>query len=129
MNRGAQMKHKPFYIFLLSAVLTSSFATSCVTRGKDFLSRFDWIQEGKTRQMDVKSALGDPQSIGLNSGLPQWTYGFYKHSLFKESQTKELRFWWNPDKTVKSWSFTSSFQDDTQEVVGPTPRPSSDVAR
>ena len=102
---------------------------SCVTSGKEFPSRLDWIQKGKTRQYDVKLVLGDPQFVGSSDGVPSWTYGFYKYRLFSESHTKEVKFYWNNDKTVQSWSFTSSFPDDVSGIVAPPQRPASDVSR
>ena len=32
--------------------------SSCVTSGREFVSRLDWVQKGKTRQGDVKLVLG-----------------------------------------------------------------------
>ena len=92
-----------------------SFA-GCVTRGHEFPSRFDWIKKGQTRQEDVKLVLGDPQYVGSNDGMPQWTYGYYQYRLFGESSTKELRFYWTSDKIVQSWSFNSSFPNDVAGV-------------
>ena len=103
--------------------------SSCVTSGREFVSRLDWVQKGKTRQGDVKLVLGDPQFVGSSDGTPVWTYGYYKYKLFSPSYTKEIKFYWNPDKTVQSWSFNSSFPDDIDGVSALPPKPASDVTR
>ena len=103
--------------------------SSCVTSGREFPSRLDWVQKGKTRQSDVKMVLGDPQFVGSSDGTPAWTYGYYKYRLFSPSYTKEIKFYWNNDKTIQSWSFNSSFPDDIEGVTAPPPRPASDVSR
>ena len=114
-------------IFLVCAACFD--LSSCVTNGHEFSSRFDWIQKGKTRQEDVKSVLGDPQFVGSSDGTPSWTYGHYKYRLFGQSTTKELKFYWNSDKTIQSWSFTSSFPEDIRGVSALPGRPASDVSR
>jgi hypothetical protein len=96
---------------MVGAILTS---VSCVTRGKEFPSQTDWIKVNKTSKQDVEQLLGEPYSVGRNQEQAQWTYGFYKHRLIGESQTKELRFWWNDNGTVQSYSFNSSFPSDKQ---------------
>ena len=105
------------------------FVTSCVTQGREFPTRFDWIKKSKTRQEDAKLVLGDPMFVGATDGSPSWTYGHYKYSLFGASYTKELKFYWNPDRTVNSWSYTSSFPDDVSDVSAAPARPASDVSR
>ena len=105
------------------------FLASCVTSGRDFPSRFDWIQKNKTRQEDVKLVLGEPQSVGSSDGTPSWTYGNYKYRLFGGSSTKELKIYWNPNNTVQSYSFNSSFPEDVGGTISAPARPASDVGR
>ena len=114
-------------IILASFILGAT--SGCVTNGHEFSSRFDWIQKGKTRQEDVKSVLGDPQFVGASDGTPSWTYGHYKYRLFGTSTTKELKIYWNSDRTIQSWSFTSSFPEDIRGVSAIPGRPASDVSR
>lgn len=102
------------------------FLAGCVSRGRDFPSKFEWIVKSKTKQDDVRLVLGEPQFVGSNEGQPTWTFGSYKYSLFGPSYTKELKFYWNADRTVQSWSFNSSFPEDTR--VTPV-KPISDVTR
>ena len=86
--------------------------TGCVTQGRDFPSQFDWIRKTETSQNDVKMVLGAPFSVGNSNGVPTWTYGFYRYSLFGKSEVKELKFYWLPDRTIRSFSFNSSFPAD-----------------
>ena len=110
-------------------VVASIVLSSCVTQGRDFYSQLDWVKKGKTRQSDVKLVLGDPQFVGSNDGTPAWTYGYYKYRLFSPSHTKEVKFYWNTDQTLQSWSFNSSFPDDTRGVTQPPAKPAGDVTR
>lgn len=101
----------------------------CVTSGQEFNSKLDWIQKGKTSQRDVKLVLGNPQFVGFSDGTPAWTYGYYRYRLFSPSFTKEVKFYWNADQTVESWSFNSSFPDDIAGVTPLPPKPASAVTR
>ena len=114
--------------FIFLALLLSAL-TGCVTSGREFNSKLDWIQKGRTDQQQVKVMLGDPQFVGSSDGTPAWTYGFYKYRLFSPSYTKEVKFYWNADRTVESWSFNSSFPDDISGVTPLPPRPASAVTR
>lgn len=109
-----------FRIFAKSALLVGSLwcATGCVTNGKDFKSDTSWIRQNTTKKSDVQMMLGEPYSVGDNSGRPTWTYGYYRYKLVGKSMQKELKFTWNPDGTVSNYSFNSSFPDDTQGKAG-----------
>lgn len=114
---------------LLAVVFGVSILASCVTNGREFPTRFDWIKKGKTRQEDVKLVLGDPQFVGSSDGSPSWTYGYYRYKLLSPSYTKELKIYWSPDRTVNTWSFNSSFPDDIDGVTAAPAKPASDVSR
>ena len=106
---------------------------SCITSGREFPSRFDWVQPTKTKQDDVKLVLGTPQAVGNSGGVPTWTYGFYKIKINGETLTKEVKFYWNANGTVQSFSFTSSFPSDIASSVKPgetgsVARPTAPVA-
>lgn len=118
---------------LLSGIIGAAFSiTACVTNGDDFPSELTWIKEGVTKKADVKTLLGEPYSVGSYSGKPSWTYGYYYYKLVGKSNQKELKFYWNPDDTVASYSFTSSFPDDIAKQPGatkpaaPAPAPKSE---
>ena len=100
------------YFFIL--LLTSSFWTGCVTQGRGFPSDLSWIKKDKTKQHDVSLLLGVPQATGSSSGVPTWTYTYYQMRFVIENYSKELRLYWNPDGTVKHYSFSTSFPEDRQ---------------
>jgi hypothetical protein len=102
----------------LATGLAALSVTGCVTNGDDFPSDLTWIKEGVTKKSDVKSILGEPYSVGSSSGRPAWTYGYYRYKLIGKSTQKELKFYWNPDETVSSYSFTSSFPEDITRQPG-----------
>lgn len=98
---------------LASLALVAFAAAGCVTEGKDFRSETKWIKEGQTKQGDARMLLGEPHSVGNSGGKPTWTYGFYRYKLIGKSTQKELKLYWKPDGTVETFSFNSSFPEDT----------------
>lgn len=111
------MTKKRLISTLLTLVVAMVFS-ACVTNGDYFKSETAWIRENETKQADVKMILGAPYSVGNSQGKPTWTYGFYRYKLFSKSYQKELRFFWNPDGTVSSYSFNSSFPEDIGVSAG-----------
>jgi hypothetical protein len=101
---------------MLTLLAVVSLQTACVTRGRDFSSDLSWIKKGQTSQIDVTRVLGEPTAIGNTGGIPTWTYGFYDYRLFGNSDTKELKFYWNGDK-VQDFSFNSSFPQDRKRLM------------
>ena len=104
------IKMNPLVTFkkaLTLSLLLTVFLSGCVTNGAYFPSDLSWIQLNKTNQNDVRKLLGEPHSAGSSSGAPTWIYGYYKYKLIGTSATKELKFFWNDDKTVKTYSLTS----------------------
>jgi outer membrane protein assembly factor BamE (lipoprotein component of BamABCDE complex) len=100
--------------------------TGCVTEGKDFKSDVTWIKDGATKVDDVKMVLGEPHSVGNSGNKKTWTYGFYRYKLIGKSLQKELKFYWNPDGTVSSFSFNSSFPEDTGKAKPANAAPAAD---
>jgi hypothetical protein len=101
---------------MLPALIFCGLQTACVTRGRDFSSDLSWVKKGQTTQIDVTRLLGEPTAIGNTGGIPTWTYGFYDYRLFGDSDTKELKFYWNGDK-VQDFSFNSSFPQDRKRLM------------
>ncbi len=104
------------FLYMISVV----FFASCITSGREFPSRFEWVQASKTKQDDVKLVMGTPQAVGNSGGVPTWTYGYYKIKLNGETLTKEVKFYWNANGTVQSYSFSSSFPSDISSTVKPS---------
>lgn len=103
---------------IAAAVVLGLSLTACVTNGTDFPSDVKWIQDNKTKQTDVRGILGEPFAVGSSDGKPTWTYGYYRYKLIGKSSQKELKFYWNPNGTVNSFSFNSSFPEDTGSTTG-----------
>lgn len=97
---------------LLCVLAALTVLSGCVTRGENFNSNTSWIKVDQTSQVDVSVKLGRPYIVGNSSGVPTWTYGFYKHSLFGTSMIKELKFYFNKAKKVSRFTFSSSFPED-----------------
>ena len=87
-------------------------AVACVTKGRNFTADLSWIKKEKTSQQDVLMVLGTPFMVGSSSGVQTWSYGLYHYRIVGRSYVKELKFFWNDDKTVREYSFQSSFPDD-----------------
>lgn len=101
----------------LMALMLAVVTTGCVTQGKDFSSDLSWIKMNETTQSDVSTLLGTPHQVGNVGGTPTWTYSFYKLKLLGDSHTKDLKFYWTPEKKVKDFSFTSSFPADKRQSL------------
>ena len=84
----------------------------CVTQGENFPSETSWIHKGKTTQDQVKMMLGRPSAVGDSGGTRTWTYGYYQYQALKPARYKELKFFWDKNRTVKHYSFNSSFPRD-----------------
>jgi outer membrane protein assembly factor BamE (lipoprotein component of BamABCDE complex) len=98
---------------LCSAILSAVLLTSCVTTGRNFPSDVDWVVKNTTSEEDVELMLGAPSAVGSSSGVKTWTYGYYHYSVWNNASYKELKIYWNPNRTVQSFTFTSSFPQDT----------------
>jgi len=98
-------------------VLSAAFASSCVTRGKNFSSDTSWIRVDDTKQQEVQQRLGQPFAVGASNTGPSWTYGYYRHNIFGKSLTKELKLSWNDDGSVRVFTFSSSFPEDKQRLI------------
>lgn len=97
------------FIITLTAL---TWLSGCVSRGENFESNTQWIKLDQTSQVDVSLKLGRPFIVGNSSGVPTWTYGFYRHSLFGSSLIKELKFYFDKSKKVSRFTFSSSFPED-----------------
>lgn len=96
----------------LLLLLVGLWLNGCATEGRDFSSDFAWLKKGITKQEDVRMVLGEPYRVGDTDGTPTWSYGYYRYKLIGASLTKELKIYWNADKTLQSYAFNSSFPED-----------------
>lgn len=93
--------------------LAASFVLpACMTVGANFPSEdFSWIVKGETTRADAQRILGEPFRVGVDSGQPTWTYGYYRYRLVGPTYTKDLVLYFNRDGTVSSFSFNTSFPE------------------
>jgi len=58
---------------------------------------------------------GEPYQVGLDSGDQTWRWFYAEHGVGGEA-SKDFTVRFNPNGTVKSYSFTSNFPDDMQRL-------------
>lgn len=104
-------------IRIFAVALLFSATCSCITRGRNFATDFDWIRKKQTTQKKTQQLLGEPFKVGNSSGRATWTYGYYKFSLFGKNYTKELKLYWTPENKIEDFSFSSSFPEDKKKVM------------
>ena len=107
------MKSRRIYqVYVLFLLVAGAHIASCATERREFSSDTLWLKKGVTQQADVRMVLGEPNRVGDTDGTATWSYGYYKYKLIGTSLTKELKVYWNADKTLHSYSFSSSFPED-----------------
>ncbi len=100
------------FFFTSSVLAVSLVSTSCLTVGSQFPSEVKWIKSNITTRTEIEKAFGPPFRVGYDSGLKTYSYGYYKYSAFSDSQTKDFTIRFNPNDTVNSYTFSSSFSED-----------------
>ena len=98
------------YLFFCAVI------NSCFSVGNNFPSEISWVTKEKTRYNDVQLLLGKPHAVGRSADALTWTYSYYNYSLFGSNYYKGLKFYWNLDKTVKHFHFTSNFPLDIKKL-------------
>jgi len=58
---------------------------------------------------------GEPYQVGLDSGDQTWRWFYAEHGVGSEV-SKDFTVRFNPNGTVKSYSFTSNFPDDMKRL-------------
>ena len=72
------------------------------------------VDAGDHRVVEIHGldSLGDPFRTGVDQDKITWTYGYYRYRVFGETCTKDLIIYYNPDGTVSSYTFNTSFPDE-----------------
>jgi len=73
------------------------------------------IVAGKTDKTSLQRMFGEPYQVGLDSGDQTWRW-FYGQRESGAEISKDLSIRFNPDGTVKSYSFSSNFPEDMQRL-------------
>ncbi len=70
---------------------------------------------GTTDKAFLRKAFGEPYQVGLDSGDQTWRWFYAEHASGGEV-SKDLTVRFNPDGTVKSYSFMSNFPQDMTKL-------------
>ncbi len=70
---------------------------------------------GKTDKASLERLFGEPYQVGLDSGDQSWRWLYVQRESGTEL-TKDLTIRFNPDGTVKSYSFSSNFPEDMKRL-------------
>ncbi len=73
------------------------------------------IVVGKTDKGTLQRMFGEPYQVGLDSGDQTWRW-FYGQRESGTELSKDLNIRFNPDGTVKSYSFSSNFPEDMSRL-------------
>jgi hypothetical protein len=102
----------------IPCLVALTLLTGCVSIkfGREFPSpEARMVVVGKTDQAYLERVFGEPYQAGLDSGDQMWRWFYGERDSAKElSKDMSVRF--NPDGTVKSYSFTSNFPDDLKRL-------------
>ena len=99
---------KPLFAALAACALAAGLA-GCVSIGHTFdTSKVGAITLNKTTQAQIQQTFGTPTRTGTDDGSPTWTYLDYKISVMGLQRANDLYVKFNPDGTVKSYSFNTN---------------------
>jgi hypothetical protein len=73
------------------------------------------ILVGRTDKAALERAFGAPYQVGLDSGDQSWRW-FYGQRDSNAELSKDLTVRFNPDGTVKAYSFSSNFPEDMKRL-------------
>jgi hypothetical protein len=96
------------------ALVVVMLAAGCLSFkfGREFPSpEPKMIVAGKTDKATLERVFGEPFQVGLDSGDQTWRW-FYGQRNTDTELSKDFAVRFNPDGTVKSYSFSSNFPDD-----------------
>jgi outer membrane protein assembly factor BamE (lipoprotein component of BamABCDE complex) len=73
------------------------------------------IQIGVTNKQTLERLFGSPYQVGIDSGDQTWRW-LYGERRRDHEVTKDLNVRFNPNGTVKAYSFSSNFPDDMAKL-------------
>ncbi len=103
---------------IVPCLLALTVLSGCVSIkfGREFPSPDPkMIVAGKTDKTSLQRMFGEPYQVGLDSGDQTWRW-FYGQRESGAEISKDLSIRFNPDGTVKSYSFSSNFPEDMQRL-------------
>ena len=100
-----------------ATIAAAALLAGCMTMGKPFrATQVPLIEAGKTSSADLRAMFGEPQRTGLDDGDATETWLHYKLRLFGAQDTKDLYVRYGKDMRVKSYSFNSTFPEDSEAL-------------
>jgi hypothetical protein len=100
----------------LLALLVLAGGCATFKAGREFPSpEPGLIVIGRTDKATLERIFGEPYQVGLDSGDQTWRW-FYGQAGSGGELSKDLSVRFNPDGTVKSYSFTSNFPEDMKRL-------------
>jgi len=94
--------------FLLCGLLLAG----CVSAGKDFnVQMVRQIHLQQTTRAQIEQMFGPPWRTGIEDGKQTWSYGYYKYGV-SDTLSRDLVVRFNPNGTVASYTFNSSYPED-----------------
>lgn len=106
-------KKKAFRLLnMLVTLVMILTVTACATAGKSFpVTAVKDIKIGETTKKDIRSMFGNPWRTGLEDGQETWTYGQYRYSPFKGSESSDLVVRFDNAGKVGSYSYSTTNPD------------------
>jgi hypothetical protein len=101
---------------LLALTVLAAAAGCALHAGRTFPSPDPaQISVGATDKAALARMFGEPYQVGLDSGDQTWRWFYAERGVGGEA-SKDFTVRFNPNGTVKSYSFTSNFPDDMQRL-------------
>lgn len=117
--QGMGMNSSEVAVIFRTSIVLGLFCilSGCVSTGNDFPSDLSWIKSEETTQDEVVMVMGKPYAVGHSASTTTWTYGYYRYSLFGNSQFKELKLYWTPNSRIKHYSYNSTFKREVDQAA------------
>lgn len=97
---------------VLAALCLLNLLGGCATAGKDFnVHLVRQIHLNQTTRSQIEQMFGAPWRTGLEDGKQTWSYGLYKYGI-GDTASRDLVIRFNPNGTVASYTFNSSYPED-----------------
>ncbi|MBU0681616.1 MAG: outer membrane protein assembly factor BamE [Proteobacteria bacterium] len=95
--------------FLVTIALTALILAGCATVGQVFPdAAVKDIVIGQTTKTTIEKMFGQPWRTGLENGTETWTYGHYRYSVFKKTQSRDLVVRFNKNGLVESYAYSAT---------------------
>jgi hypothetical protein len=95
--------------FFVTIALTALILSGCATVGQVFPdAAVAGIVIGQTTKTDIENMFGQPWRTGLENGTETWTYGHYRYSVFKKTQSSDLVVRFTKNDLVESYTYSAT---------------------